>query len=87
MGREGTDSVDFASFATLRTCRSFRGVLRSHSSTLIVCFFRGTGPTGARAGEAGRFEIDKDEGICPRRPELEFPLMFDARLLIEVKNY
>jgi hypothetical protein len=41
------------------------------------------GAAGAGAGEAGRFEdeMDKEEGRCPRRPELEFPLMFDARFM------
>jgi len=66
--------VAFASFATLQTCKSLRGALRSHSSTLIVCFLRGMCAAGA--GEAGRFEdeMDKDEGICPR-------LMFDVRFM------
>ena len=67
----------FASIATLRTCKSLRGALRSHSSTLIVCFLSGMDAAGADACEAD--EIDKDEGRCPRRPEL---LMFDVRFII-----
>ena len=68
----------FASFATLRTCKSLRGALRSHSSTLIVCFLSGMDAAGAGAGACEVDEIDKDEGRCPRRPEL---LMFDVRFM------
>jgi hypothetical protein len=84
---KGICSLAFATFATLRSCKSLNGALRSHSSKLIVCLTWAGIPLGkitAALEGACVFEeeIDKEEGACPRRLELGFPLKLDALLFI-----